>query len=214
VVLALALPGCAAQQRELPPGLSDASALQLSLARFDYDLDLLLERFPDADVPESVTSTMVASRVAWSQAQMACLIEAGIRGVRATPAGYVVQGVNDPEQEAVARFVCRYRFTIDPRAEGALSAEQAGYAWDYLVQRVMPCMKRLGFEPSTPPTREDFIAYSERVRGAVRWSPYNGLDGEFSGPERDLVDRHCPPLPDDPYAVLNGTLAERLLAED
>ena len=84
---------------------------------------------------------MVSSRAEWSQAQVGCLVGMGIDGVRSTPGGYTVQALNDPETEALARFVCRYQYPLDPRVMGALSAEQAGYAWDYLVHRVVPCMR-------------------------------------------------------------------------
>jgi hypothetical protein len=157
---------------------------------------------------------MVTSRAEWSTFQVMCLVDEGIRGATPTRDGYAIDGDNEPADEAVARFTCRYRFPIDPRALGALSAEQAGYAWDYLVERVAPCMRSIGFEPSPHPEREDFIAYSERVWGAVLWSPYGRFSDKFFGPERTIVDLHCPPLPDDPFAVFNGTLGERLTGED
>jgi hypothetical protein len=75
-------------------------------------------------------------------------------------------------------------------------------------------MQNLGFEPSPPADRGDFIAYSARVWGAVLWTPYGSLDDPFSGPERELVDSRCPPLPDDPFAVFNGTLTARIAGED
>jgi hypothetical protein len=205
------LTGCAGPAAPLPPGISDTEALEMSLSRYTYDLNLLLQRYPGATVPESGVSTMVSSRAEWSQFQVMCLVEWGIRGVSTTLGGYAVQGDNDPEHEAIARFACRYRFPIDPRVLGALSAEQAGYAWDYLVHRVVPCMRSIGFEPSPPPDRDDFIAYSERVWGAVLWSPYGRFEDKYFGPERIAVDQHCPPLPDDPFAVFNGTLTDRIV---
>jgi hypothetical protein len=208
------LGGCAGSgEPPVPPGLSDDQAIELSRSRYEYDLKLLLQEFPTASVPDVEPVTMVASRSEWSVAQVTCLVGRGIRGATTTPGGYAVQGGNDPQAEAIARFACRYQFPIDPRVLGALSAEQAGYAWDYLVGRVMPCMRRLGFQPSPPASREDFIAYSEHVWGSVLWSPYGSLDDPFSGPDRALIDSRCPPLPDDPFAVFNGTLNARISGE-
>ena len=209
--LAALLAGCAAPVEPIPAGLSDTEAMELSLSRYSYDLNLLLQQYPDAEVPGVGTSTMVTSRVEWSQFQVMCLVNHGIRGARATTDGYVVQAANDPQTEAVAQFVCRYQYAIDPRVLGALSAEQAGYAWDYLVERVVPCMRSIGFEPSPPPSRDDFIAFSEHVWGAALWTPYGRFTDKFFGPERVVVDRHCPPLPDDPFAVFNGTLTDRII---
>ena len=186
----------------------------MSQSRYTYDLNLLLQQYPDATVPETGTWIMMSSRAEWSQFQVMCLVEHGIRGVKVTPDGYTVQGDNDPEAAAVARFACRYRYTLDPRVLGALSADQAGYAWDYLVERVVPCMRSIGFEPSPHPDRDDFVAYSERVWGAVLWSPYGRFEDKYFGPERMVVDQHCPPLPDDPFAVFNGTLTARIIGED
>lgn len=208
-----AMSGCAASERPIPAGISDEHALELALTRYDYDLERLLEKFPDAVVPELHVNVMVSSRAEWSVFQVMCLVEAGIRGASPTRDGYAVNGDNDPVDEAVARFACRYRYPIDPRVLGALSADQAGYAWDYLVGRVVPCMRSIGFEPSPPPSREDFVAYSAHVWGAVLWSPYGRFEDKYFGPERAVVDQHCPPLPDDPFAVFNGTLGERLIGE-
>ena len=206
--------GCAAPTEPVPPGISDAEALELSLSRYAYDLDLVLENYPDVTLPQPLVSTMVSSRAEWSQAQVGCLVGMGIDGVRSTPAGYTVQALNDPETEALARFVCRYQYPLDPRVMGALSAEQAGYAWDYLVHRVVPCMRSIGFEPSPYPDRDDFIAYSARVWGAALWTPYGRFTDKYFGPERTVVDQHCPPLPDDPFAVFNGTLGDRIIGEE
>jgi hypothetical protein len=211
---AVALTGCGASQQGIPANISDEQALELALSRYDYDLGLLLEEFPDVAPPELGLQMMVASRTEWSAFQVMCLVDEGIRGATPTRDGYAINGDNDPVDEAVARFTCRYRYPIDPRVLGALSPEQAGYAFDYLVERVVPCMRSLGFEPSPPPDRDDFIAYSERVWGAVLWSPYGRFWDKYSGPERTLVDRHCPPLPDEPFAVFNGTLNERLIGEE
>lgn len=205
-----ALPGCADGTPAIPPGISDERAMELGLARYAYDLDLLMRRYPDATVPMPVELVMVATRDEWSQAQVRCLTERGIVGARTTSGGYAVLGENDPQEEAVARFVCRYQVTLDPRVLGALSPEQAGYAYDYLTDRIVPCMQSIGFEPSPAVDREAFIAYSARVWGAALWTPYGRLDDPFAGPEREFVDSRCPPLPDDPFAVFNGTLSSRV----
>ena len=211
---ACTMAGCAASDPPIPAALSDEQALELAMSRYQYDLRLLLEDFPDAALPELGIVTMVASRTEWSQFQVMCLVNEGIRGATPTRDGYAIDGDNQPVDEAVARFTCRYRFPIDPRVLGALSSEQAGYAWDYLVERVVPCMRSIGFEPSPPADRDEFIAYSARVWGSVLWSPYGRFEDPFFGPERTIVDRHCPALPDDPFAVFNGTLTARLLGED
>ena len=82
------------------------------------------------------------------------------------------------------------------------------------MHRVVPCMRSIGFEPSPYPDRDDFIAYSARVWGAALWTPYGRFTDKYFGPERTVVDQHCPPLPDDPFAVFNGTLGERIIGED
>ena len=211
---ACAVSGCAASPAPMPAGISDERALELALSRYQYDQRLLLEDYPQASLPELGVVTLVSSRTEWSGFQVMCLVNEGISGAIPTRDGYAIDGDNAPVDEAVARFTCRYRFPIDPRVLGALSPEQAGYAWDYLVERVVPCMRSIGFEPSPSPSRDDFIAYSERVWGAVLWSPYGRFSDKFFGPERTVIDQHCPPLPDDPFAVFNGTLGERLLGGD
>ncbi len=212
--LAAVLTACAAPDPPVPDGISDEHALELGLSRYAYDLRLLLRDYPDAVLPGVGEVELVAAFDDWTRQQVACLAGMGIAGARGTIDGFAVLGENDAQEEAVARFVCHYRYLIDPRVRGALSAEQAGYAWDYLVERVVPCMRSLGFEPSPPPDRDEFVAYSQRVWSAVLWSPYGRFENKYSGPERTVVDRHCPPLPDDPFAVFNGTLSARLLGED
>lgn len=212
--LAALLTGCATPDPPVPAGISYQQALELGQSRYSYDLRILLRDYPDATLPGADRVQMVTAFSEWSAQQVGCLTEMGIDGARVTVDGYAVLGENDPEAEAVARFACRYRYMIDPRVRGALSAEQAGYAWDYLVKRVVPCMRSIGFETSEPPGRDEFIAYSQRVWGAARWSPYDRFQDPFFGPERALVDQFCPPLPDDPFAVFNGTLSERLRGEE
>ncbi len=204
------LAGCGAPTPAIPAGISDDEAAALSLTRYEYDRDLLLQTYPEAELPDVRIQDMVPSRSEWSQMQVMCLVANGIRGVEATLGGYSVHGDNDPQAQAVAQLVCRYQYPIDPRILGALSAEQSGYAWDYLVGRVVPCMRALGFEPSPPAPRDEFVTYSARVWGSVLWSPYGRFEDPFFGPERVLVDSHCPPLPDDPFAVFNGTLTLRI----
>ena len=204
------LAGCAEPPPAIPAGISDEQAMELSLTRYEYDLGLLLEEFPGAVVPEAHIQSMVPSRADWSLMQVMCLVGFGIRGVEPTLGGYAIRGDNDPQAEAVAQLACRYEYPIDPRILGALSPEQAGYAWDYLVERVVPCMRTLGFEASPPAGRDEFVTYSARVWGSSLWSPYGRFEDPFFGPERILVDQHCPPLPDDPFAVFNGTLSQRI----
>ena len=209
-VAVLLLGGCAAEP-QVPEGLTDEEAGRLILVAMARDISELQRQVPGADGPSIVGEEVVDNWGDWMNLQSDCLKAAGFSPVQVTKDGFIVGGDTDLVREA--RVHCAYRFPLDPRLLGALSSEQAEYAWDYWDQRLIPCVEELGYTVPGVPIRAEFIRNAVGRVGRLPWTPYVAMRVQ-SNEEKAAIDEACPPLPEDPYNLYENTALPVLIVPD
>lgn len=173
-------------------------AVQLASGGALLDDRDLVDRYPLADGRRIDDVELVSDLDEWIGLQVACLREQGLSPVTVTPDGYLLGGTRDEALQA--RVLCTYSYPLDPRVLGALSAEQAGYAWDYFQSRLIPCLTGLGLRVGDGPSRDVFVREALGVAGPLPWTPYDGLRIRTDA-ARAALDAACAPLPVEPYAL-------------
>lgn len=108
--------------------------------------------------------------------------------------GWTVTGEFDQSAIMHLQWVCAQQFRLDPAGDhGLLTAEQLDYAYDYLIERSVPCLEQLGYAVGEPPDRDDFMT----TIGYPGWSPY-WLIGSPTPDWPASIQRavaQCPPPP-------------------
>ncbi len=206
----LLLAGCAAQP-QVPEGISDEEAGRLILASLARDIAELQRQVPGATGPSTVGEEVAENWGDWMNLQSYCLKAAGFSPVMVTKDGFVIGGDTDLVREA--RVHCAYRFPLDPRLLGALSTEQAEYAWDYWDQRLIPCVEELGYTVPGVPIKSEFVSNAVGRVGRLPWTPYLAMRVQ-SNEEKAAIDAACPPLPEDPYNLFEHTALPVLIVPD
>ena len=201
----LLLAGCATPT-PIPPGLTDAEADEV-VAEQLAETWTAVNRGEARDMPafERVSYTTPDT---WSSAQVSCLVAAGIDASEVS-GGYMVSsdGTVSNRQIADAQMVCLGQYPVDPRTQGYLSDSQLLYAYDYLTERVAPCLDLLGFPSSGPPDRPAFVG---AVRAGQVWTPYSHGGAtrlDATAAEWTVINGKCPPLPADPFAMFQPPVA-------
>jgi hypothetical protein len=200
-VAVVLLAGCAAQP-QVPPGLTDEEANRLILVALAQDMAQLQQQVPGAEGPSVVGEDVAANWDDWMNLQTYCLRAAGFDPVTISEDGVFVGGDTDSVRKA--RVHCAYRFPLDPRLRGALSSEQAEYAWDYWDARLIPCVEELGYTVPGVPARPEFVRNAVGRIGRLPWTPYLAMRVQ-SDEEKAVIDAACPPLPEDPYNLYENT---------
>ncbi len=100
-----------------------------------------------------------------------CFGEAGFE-VRSTPDGQgyeIITQVGKDQRDALhlTAYTCTARFFIDPRAMQPLTHDQLRIIHEFFGDFMIPCLRRLGYTPTDPPTLETFIA----TYSTTPWSP-------------------------------------------
>ena len=183
----LLLAGCATAT-PIPAGLTDDEAKaivaqQLGGSRFDRDMP---------PVPVIAFTTMDS----WSSMQVTCLRAAGINAEEIS-GGYSVRGERYVGADfELAQFTCDSQYPVDPRLQGYLSDAQADYVYDYLTERVAPCLELLGYPvvPSAP----DHASFVDALPTAL-WTPYLAI--KATPAEWATINAKCPPIPSDEFAL-------------
>jgi hypothetical protein len=96
------------------------------------------------------------------------------------------------QSAAIAEFACISQYPLDP-SEPRLSDYATKRLYQYLVEELVPCLEREGYEISEPPTLEEF---GSGLQGDTPWSPYRDVE-ETDAARFAEVRSACPPLPDD-----------------
>jgi hypothetical protein len=96
---------------------------------------------------------------------------------------------------------------------GALSAEQAEYAWDYWDSRLIPCVEELGYKVPAVPARSEFVRNAVGRIGRLPWTPYLAMRVE-SEQEKASIDAACPPLPEDPFSLYENAVRPVLIVQE
>ena len=183
----LLLAGCATAT-PIPAGLTDDEAKaivaqQLGGSRFDNDMP-------------PVPVIAFTSPDNWASTQVTCLRAEGIN-VEEISGGYAVRG-DDETADGVGRaqFTCDSQYPVDPRLQGYMSDAQADYVYDYLTERVAPCLELLGYPvvPSAP----DHASFVNALPTAL-WTPYLAI--KATPAEWATINAKCPPIPSDEFAL-------------
>jgi hypothetical protein len=196
IVAAIALlTGCSAEPT-IPPPPTDAEIVQIEqrlAASWWKDL------YPTEPQPQVETIERV-NREDRSAAIEGCLREADAPGVTDTGA-VTFDGVSQAAIDEFfrAQWVCvqQYPVVIDDEERGYfMSDAQLSYVYDYLVGRLVPCLKMIGYDVAVAPTREVFVEVSSTMYGELLWNPYMELRPMPNQAEewRPLVAQ-CPPPP-------------------
>jgi hypothetical protein len=103
-----------------------------------------------------------------------CLAESGVEGVELDGGNITFVGENFRDFDR-ANYICSLRYPTrieNPEQSGLLSPAQLEYLHDFFTERLLPCIRLLGYEVSAVPDRETLAAGI--ALGPV-WNPYDGV---------------------------------------
>jgi hypothetical protein len=127
--------------------------------------------------------------------QAACMIEAGIPGVRDVGDGtysYSFTDDDDPNVELVQQrqWICSQRYPVKGDDDFILSRSELTWLYDFFMQRHRPCLHSLGYEFVTFPERDQFV---EDAVGYPSWVPDDySVDPVPSREQWALLAERCP----------------------
>lgn len=179
--------GCATAPG-LPPGLTEAEVQEIVDAQ---NAEWWSSMFPDEPQPE-VEPIEYISRSGEGTQVTDCILAAEIEGVRESQGGLTFSqsdpGVNDAFNRQ--QFICSLQYPFDiaqPEEFWFFSDDQLEYLDNYNVQRLVPCLRLLGYE-----VVEDVLASGDEYY----WSPYYSMRPQpTTVNEWERIDLRCPPPP-------------------
>ncbi len=118
-----------------------------------------------------------------------CMAAAGYPNALAVGRG-VYFGTEDGDDSPGARAAlwgCTVEYPVHPAYLGRLSSDQQTYLYDSWVERVIPCLRALGFSVPILESRGEFLSVHE----VYLWSPYDLV--HTSTLSWDSIDQACPP---------------------
>jgi len=122
-----------------------------------------------------------------------CLKAADLEGITFSDTGGWTTSGDLEQNNAVNRasFVCQLQYPYDisdPAELGYLSDAQANWLWYFNRDRLVPCLKMLGYTVMTHP--------GEYVEGSINViPPYYEMSPRPDDDDWDLIDFRCPPSP-------------------
>ncbi len=187
LVLAV-LVGCTAAPQPLPPGLTDDEVAAIRAAEQQSWWDQIApgEPMPVIEVVRYVDNNDTATRVE-------CLKAQPIPGVTVTPDnGFMSNGLESQKALDRAFFVCAQMYPPQGSTDdlGLYSSEQLSYLYDDFTERLLPCLRMMGFRIADPSPQ--FFGQS----GYLPWDPYAVLvrnPAAWDASLWALVDVRCPP---------------------
>jgi hypothetical protein len=185
-----ALVGCAAAPQPLPPGLTadEVDAIRAAEQETWWRQIAPGEPMPVIEVVQYVDDND-------SSALADCVAALEIPGVTVIENnGFSFDG-DVVTQRALERayFVCAQMYPTTPPAieeSGYYSQEQLKYLYDDFSERLVPCLRMMGFDATDPPV-ELFDG-----SGYLRWDPYSSLvrnPAVWDASLWALIDVRCPP---------------------
>jgi hypothetical protein len=140
--------------------------------------------------------TVAESSSVW----VACLNEAGYPVTLQGTDGISFSDV-PPEQNTkggslfVALYECEARYSLDPRADMPLAADQVAVLYSYLSGQLAACLRDHGFEIAAAPSSQ---AFAESFARHEQWTPYDDVPlATLSATETDDLFGDCPQAPSD-----------------
>ena len=99
-------------------------------------------------------------------------------------------GTRAPDEQQLAYYTC---FVRHPEVI-VLSVVQREFIYDYYARRHIPCLGFHGYEVTSVPTRESFVAGDADSAGNWVWSPESALSSFPTTQEAwERLTRDCPP---------------------
>jgi len=101
-----------------------------------------------------------------------CLRDAGFNAVGGGSSIWYPDGIGPAQRSAfdLATYVCDSKYTVNPKYNQVLTADQLGMVYDYDVQWLVPCIATFGITVSSPPTRDTFVSQTLQQSG-LAWEP-------------------------------------------
>jgi hypothetical protein len=126
-----------------------------------------------------------------------CLGQSGI-GATLTPDGNIAITRPDawPHVADYAKYICTMQYPVDASSAGFLSDAQVGYLYDYFADRLVPCLRLLGYDVGFAPDRQYFV---DHYYAGAHWTPYRYAKPAITDADWSHVDYRCPPPPVDPF---------------
>lgn len=150
---------------------------------------------PEVEAVEHVSSAEVAGKV------NSCVLNASPPGVDITYEGSF--STDDPAADAALNrqwFVCSLQYPLDlsnPAAAGFLSDAQLRYLYAYYRERLVPCLRSIGYTFPALPTLDNRLAdQTVNLGGGQYWLPYYVIRPQpRTHAQWDYIDLHCAPPP-------------------
>ena len=192
LTLMTSVTACGAQSDEMAkatsPPLSSEEHEQLVQEEDARALDDLRSAYPDVELP-SVSRVKFVSSNEWPEAIAACLNEEGFDvSVKDGGVGGMVL-YDQQEPYALAMYVCKIKYPLDPKFNVPFSESQLDYLYHYYTGELTTCLEDAGYSIADPPSRQKFV----ETYGAGNWAPYNSVRDVTEWSE---LNRKCPQLPD------------------
>lgn len=121
-----------------------------------------------------------------------CILAANLEGVEESQGGITFTDSDPVVNDAFNRqqFICFLQYPRDmsnPEDQGYFSDEQLEYLHDYNTQRLVPCLRLLGYA---------VLGDTDSSGDEYYWSPYYSMQPQpTTASEWKRVDRSCPPPP-------------------
>ena len=124
-----------------------------------------------------------------------CLHTAGFEASVTTDAeglGFTASSVKGQEEAlAVAWYACEAQYPVDPEFTQPLTIDEIAFMYNYNVNTLLPCLRKLGYATSEVPTLQ---RYQDTFGTAKGWFPY--ADVYPLGQEAtDAASKACPQNP-------------------
>jgi hypothetical protein len=192
VAIVALLAGCA-PQHTTPEGLSDAEVKAI----YDAQQLQMWESYHQGETPPDVEFVRYLDPESGS-VRTECMAEANIPGFSVTEEGWWSFQSTDLATDrlfADAQYICALKYPPDPSNSdqmGLFSDAELDFIYHYMTDRLVPCVRLMGYSLREVPTRDAFMSSSPYLG----WSVYDAmLPLPQSIEEWGRVDARCPPSP-------------------
>lgn len=122
-----------------------------------------------------------------------CLRDQGFTDVTVLPDGGVLTDYGSEAQAeayALANFICRVSYQVDPRFTAPLTQQEVRDLYVYYSEQLGPCLTAEGFDVEEAPSEATFI---EEYETGSYWQPYEHVaDAVGSNGEWYAISEQCP----------------------
>lgn len=203
LVGAIALSGCTTSEAtthfsDIPLPDKPALSAERTAALLDEDResawDAVVMEFPGLSRPGAELIRII-SQNEWATVMAECMTEAGFPSTASEDGG--LESTFDAsvaQSRALAMYVCKVSYPVDPRYSEAFNTSQLRYLYAYYRDVLVPCLDEHEIESTAIPSEQTFV---ESYPSAL-WSPYIGVQPPTEQEWLRLL-RECPQYPDSLY---------------